>query len=115
MALRWALVTFAKSERAELCDLFDKVGPHAPTLCEGWDTHDLAAHLWIRETDPVGASGIVAKPLSSLYERRMAEIKQRWEYAELVDRVRRRSGAILDLRDSRRRRRSEYHRVLHPP
>ena len=87
--LRWALVTFAKSERAELCDLFDKVGPHAPTLCEGWDTHDLAAHLWIRETDPVGASGIVAKPLSSLYERRMAEIKQRWEYPELVDRVRR--------------------------
>ena len=51
--LRWALVTFAKSERAELCDLFDKVGPQAPTLCEGWDTHDLAAHLWIRETDPV--------------------------------------------------------------
>jgi uncharacterized protein (TIGR03085 family) len=89
VALRWALVTFARSERAELCDLFDKVGPHAPTLCEGWDTHDLAAHLWIRETDPVGASGIVAKPLSSLYERRMAEIKQRWEYPELVDRVRR--------------------------
>ena len=89
MALPWALVTFARSERAELCDLFDKVGPHAPTLCEGWDTHDLAAHLWIRETDPVGASGIVAKPLSSLYERRMAEIKQRWEYPELVDRVRR--------------------------
>jgi uncharacterized protein (TIGR03085 family) len=87
--LRWALVTFAKSERAELCDLFDKVGPRAPTLCEGWDTHDLAAHLWIRETDPVGASGIVAKPLSSLYERRMTEIKQRWEYPELVDRVRR--------------------------
>jgi uncharacterized protein (TIGR03085 family) len=82
-------VTFARSERAELCDLLDKVGPLAPTLCEGWDTHDLAAHLWIRETDPVGASGIVAKPLSSLYERRMAEIKQRWEYPELVDRVRR--------------------------
>jgi uncharacterized protein (TIGR03085 family) len=82
-------VTFARSERAELCDLLDKVGPHAPTLCEGWNTHDLAAHLWIRETDPVGATGIVAKPLSSLYERRMAEIKQRWEYSELVDRVRR--------------------------
>jgi uncharacterized protein (TIGR03085 family) len=89
VALRWSLVTFAKSERAELCDLFDKVGPDAPTLCEGWNTHDLAAHLWIRETDPVGASGIVAKPLSSLYERRMAEIKQRWDYSELVDRVRR--------------------------
>jgi uncharacterized protein (TIGR03085 family) len=89
LPLPWTLVTFARSERAELCELLDKVGPHAPTLCEGWDTHDLASHLWIRETDPVGASGIVAKPLSSLYERRMAEIKQRWEYYELVDRVRR--------------------------
>jgi uncharacterized protein (TIGR03085 family) len=88
VALRWSLVTFARSERAELCDLLDVVGPHAPTLCEGWDTHDLVAHLWVRETDPIGASGIVAKPLSSLYERRMAEIKQRWEFSELVDRVR---------------------------
>jgi uncharacterized protein (TIGR03085 family) len=88
-ALRWSLVTFARSERAELCDLLDDVGAHAPTLCEGWDTHDLAAHLWVRETDPIGASGIVAKPLSSLYERRIAEIKQRWEFSELVDRVRR--------------------------
>jgi uncharacterized protein (TIGR03085 family) len=82
-------VTFAKSERAELCDLLDAVGPDAPTLCEGWQTHDLAAHLWIRETDPVGATGIVAKPLAGLLDRRMAEIKSRWEYAELVDRVRR--------------------------
>jgi uncharacterized protein (TIGR03085 family) len=89
VALRWSLVTFARSERAELCDLLDEVGPQAPTLCEGWDTHDLAAHLWVRETDPIGASGIVAKPLSNLYERRIADIKQRWEFSELVDRVRR--------------------------
>jgi len=81
-------VRFAKSERAELCDLFDRVGPEAPTLCQGWATHDLAAHLWIRETDPVGVSGLVAKPLSGLYERRVAEVKQRWPFGDLVDRVR---------------------------
>jgi uncharacterized protein (TIGR03085 family) len=81
-------VTFAKSERAELCDLFDRVGPEAPTLCHGWATHDLAAHLWIRETDPVGVSGLVAKPLSGLYERRVAEVKQRWPFGDLVERVR---------------------------
>ena len=78
----------AKSERAGLCDLLDEVGPGAPTLCEGWTTHDLAAHLWIRETDPLGAPGIVAKPLAGLTERRMAESKERWPYAELVDRIR---------------------------
>lgn len=82
-------VNFAKSERAELCDSLDDRGPDAATLCEGWTTHDLAAHLWIRETDPLGAPGIVAKPLAGLTERRMAEAKARWSYAELVDRIRR--------------------------
>jgi uncharacterized protein (TIGR03085 family) len=81
-------VTFAKAERAALCDLFDQVGPDAPTLCRGWLTHDLAAHLWIRETDPVAAGGIVAKPLAGLLERRRAETKTRWPYGELVDKVR---------------------------
>lgn len=83
-----AAKSFVKTERAELCDLFDQVGPDHPTLCEGWLTHDLAAHLWIREADPIGASGMVARPLSGLYERRMAETKQRWPYADLVDRLR---------------------------
>jgi uncharacterized protein (TIGR03085 family) len=82
------LVTFAQSERAELADLLDQVGPDAPTLCEGWDTHDLAAHLWIRETDPVGAGGLVARPLAGFLERRMAETRARWPYTELVDKVR---------------------------
>jgi len=82
-------MTFAKSERAELCDLLDEVGPDAPTLCEGWTTHDLATHLWIREADPIGATGIVAKPLAGLVERRRAEAKLRWDYPELVDKIRR--------------------------
>jgi len=81
-------VTFAQSERVELCDLFETVGPEAPTLCEGWDTHDLAAHLWIRETDPVGVTGMLARPLSGLLDRRMADTRQRWEFVELVDRIR---------------------------
>ncbi len=81
-------MTFAKSERAKLCDLFDLVGPDAPTLCDGWRAHDLAVHLWIRETDPVGVSGMLAKPLSGLLERRMADTKQRWEFPELVNKIR---------------------------
>jgi uncharacterized protein (TIGR03085 family) len=36
-------------ERLELCDLFVELGPDAPTLCEGWTTADLAAHLVLRE------------------------------------------------------------------
>jgi uncharacterized protein (TIGR03085 family) len=36
-------------ERLDLCDLLDDLGPDAPTLCEGWTTLDLAAHLVLRE------------------------------------------------------------------
>jgi uncharacterized protein (TIGR03085 family) len=36
-------------ERAELCDLLLELGPDAPTLCAGWTTSDLAAHLVLRE------------------------------------------------------------------
>ncbi len=41
-------------ERAELCDLFDELGPDAPTLCGDWTTADLAAHLVVRERNPLG-------------------------------------------------------------
>lgn len=36
-------------ERRELCDLLVELGPDAPTLCEGWTTADLLAHLLLRE------------------------------------------------------------------
>lgn len=85
-------MTLAKSERHELCDLLLQVGPDAPTLCEGWTTHDLAAHLWVRETDPLAAAGLIAKPLGSLTERRMAEAKEHWSFPELVERIR--SGPV---------------------
>ena len=81
-------MTFAQSERQELCDLLLAAGPEAATLCEGWDAHDLATHLWIRETDPLGATGMLARPLSGLVDRRMADTRQRWEFSELVTRIR---------------------------
>lgn len=81
-------MNFAKSERVALCDALEQAGPDAPTLCGDWTAHDLAAHLWIRETDPLGAPGIVAKPLAGLTERRMNEVKARWSFPQLVDRVR---------------------------
>jgi uncharacterized protein (TIGR03085 family) len=36
-------------ERQAICDLLTELGPDAPTLCEGWTTADLAAHLVLRE------------------------------------------------------------------
>ncbi|WP_461013210.1 maleylpyruvate isomerase N-terminal domain-containing protein, partial [Trueperella pyogenes] len=42
-------MSFSSDERRRLADLLLAKGPDAPTLCEGWFTRDLAAHLWIRE------------------------------------------------------------------
>jgi uncharacterized protein (TIGR03085 family) len=41
--------TIDERERRELCDLVSELGPNAPTLCEGWTTLDLTAHLALRE------------------------------------------------------------------
>jgi uncharacterized protein (TIGR03085 family) len=46
-------------ERAQLADLFDELGPEAPTLLEPWATRDLAAHLVLREHDYVAGPGLV--------------------------------------------------------
>lgn len=87
-------VSFARNERDQLCDLLTAVGPNAPTLCEGWDAGDLAAHLWLRETDPLAAPGIVVKPLAGLTERRMAGAREKLGFDELVERVRRGPGRV---------------------
>jgi uncharacterized protein (TIGR03085 family) len=61
--------TLAAVERHELCDLMDQLGPDAATLCEGWTTRDLAAHLVVREGQPVAAAGIFLPPLAPLAAR----------------------------------------------
>ena len=68
-------------ERAELCDLFEELGPDAPTLSGEWRTLQLAAHLVVRESHPASA-GILVKPLERLLERARtrprARTSRRW-------------------------------------
>ncbi|MFC0860840.1 TIGR03085 family metal-binding protein [Sphaerimonospora cavernae] len=81
-------MTHARRERAALCELLDRLGPGAPTLCEGWTTEDLAAHLALRERRLDAAPGI-AIPLLSGYTRSVQErLASRHPYSELVDLVR---------------------------
>ena len=42
-------MSLARDERWLLCQLFEELGPEAPTLCEGWNARDLAVHLVVRE------------------------------------------------------------------
>jgi uncharacterized protein (TIGR03085 family) len=79
---------YGKVERLALCDLFDQVGPDQPTLCEGWTTHDLAVHLYVREADPLAGPGIMIPALADTTERRMARTKAKYSFTEIVDKVR---------------------------
>ena len=80
-------VNVARLERAALCDLFTDLGPDQPTLCEGWTTRDLAAHLVIRERRPDAAVGIVVKPISGHTEQvRVAAAKRPFD--ELITQFR---------------------------
>ncbi|MGH4009232.1 MAG: TIGR03085 family metal-binding protein [Pseudonocardiaceae bacterium] len=79
--------TLAARERHELCDLMDQVGPDAPTLCVGWTTRDLAAHLVIREGRPDAAGGILLPPLAR-YTARVQSSIARQPWPKLVDLVR---------------------------
>ena len=77
----------ARAERAALLDLLSGAGPDAPTLCAGWTTHDLAAHLVVRDRQPLAVPGYVVprlQPVSAWFERRARTTP----YAGLLDRLR---------------------------
>lgn len=77
----------AQSERHALCNLLLEVGPDAPTLCEGWTTRDLAAHIIVRESRPDAAGGILIKPLAAYGEKVRQGVAQR-EWKSLVEAIR---------------------------
>ena len=82
------MTDYSRVERLALCDLFDRVGPDQPTLCEGWTTHDLAVHLYVREADPLAGPGIMIPALADTTARRMAQTKSKYSFTEIVDKVR---------------------------
>jgi len=79
---------YSRVERLALSDLLDQLGPDQPTLCEGWDTYDLAVHLYVREADPMAGPGIMIAALADTTERRMKRAKERYSFTEVVDKVR---------------------------
>ena len=83
---RIAAGTLAQRERHALADLFDEVGPDAPTLCEGWATRDLAAHLVLREGHPA-AIGVAVPPAAAWTERTGRRLAGS-DYGQLVERFR---------------------------
>lgn len=71
-------------ERAELCDTLERYGPDAATLCAGWRTLDLAAHLVAREARADAALGLVLPGPFAAHMRRVMDGYKRKGYDALV-------------------------------
>lgn len=71
-----------------MCALLDKTGPDAPTLCEGWHTSDLAAHLVLRERRPDAAVGILGGPMAKYTQRAQHKLSSRTPFPMLVELIR---------------------------
>ncbi|MCB0912081.1 MAG: TIGR03085 family protein [Propionibacteriaceae bacterium] len=85
-------------QRTALCDALAAVAPTAPTLCEGWTAHHLAAHVWVRENEPVGAAGIAVPALARRTAERLEEVRSQRAYTDLIDAIRRGPGGLSPFR-----------------
>jgi uncharacterized protein (TIGR03085 family) len=79
--------THAQRERLLLADLLESAGPEAPTLCEGWTTRDLAAHVVVRERRGDASAGLVIPLLADRSERIRKEYADK-PYLELIRLIR---------------------------
>ena len=87
--------SLAQQERTVLSDLFVERGSEAPTLCEGWLTADLAAHLVVRERRPDSGPGLVWPPLAGYTDRVRRSVRDRTPWEALVETVRRGPPLLL--------------------
>lgn len=77
----------AQLERQALSSTLTRLGPDAPTLCAGWRSRDLAAHIVLRERRPDAAAGALLPPLAG-HSQRVQDGYAQGSWAGLVDMVR---------------------------
>ncbi len=82
------MTSHAAAERIALCDLLETLGPDASTLCQGWDAHDLAAHLAVRDRNYLAAPGYLLSSLADHTARIEREYRAAHSFSECVQVVR---------------------------
>jgi uncharacterized protein (TIGR03085 family) len=68
------VMQFVEPSREVLAETLLAAGPGAATLCEGWRTQELAAHLYLREHSPKVGLGLVIKPWNKVSEKATARL-----------------------------------------
>ncbi len=86
---------WAQTERQRLCDLLETVGPEALTLCEGWTTAHLAAHLVLRERKPIAALGIVLGGVFAKHTERTTRRLATKPFEDLIKKLRKGPPLLL--------------------
>jgi uncharacterized protein (TIGR03085 family) len=81
-------MTHAQDERRAICDLLAELGPSQPTLCAGWQTADLAAHLVLREHRPDAGAGVMGGPLAGYTRHVQNRLIARTPFPQLVQLIR---------------------------
>ncbi len=76
---------FDTAERAHLSDLLRELGPSAPTLLPPWATRDIAAHLVLREHDPLAGPGLVLPGAWRRFAQRRQAALARRDFAWLTE------------------------------
>jgi uncharacterized protein (TIGR03085 family) len=65
-----------------------KLGPDAPTACEGWTTAHMAAHLYVREHRPdAGIGVVVGGPFAAHTDRVMASVMRVHSFDDVLAKV----------------------------
>jgi uncharacterized protein (TIGR03085 family) len=77
----------AQQERAALVTTMRGVGPEQPTLCGGWTTRDLAAHLVVRERRLDAAPGILIPKFADYTERVQNQVAAENDWNVLLDQI----------------------------
>jgi len=90
-------VSHAQDERRAICDLLAELGPGKPTLCDGWQTADLAAHLVLRERRPDAGAGVMGGPLAGYTKRVQTRLTERTSFPRLLELIRTGADERLNL------------------
>lgn len=87
-----------RDQRTALCDALDAVEPDAPTLCEGWTAHDLAAHVWIRENESLRVVPALVRGRRDRIDDLRHRVMRERPYADLVAALRRGPQGVSPFR-----------------
>ncbi len=79
-------MSIAQRERAALVETMRATGPDAPTLCDGWNVRDLAAHLVVRERRLDAAPGILI-PLFAGHTAKVQSDMAQTDWDALVNKI----------------------------